>query len=187
MCGTQKRKRAAHTGVESPTLQCGAHKTLTSGKKASWNMELAIYRCYLGVGDLGETHIHTQAARRMGRRAWLPAQAPGRSRTMGFCEQLSYILYLQRGGPVVSRRAARSETTSAVLAVRYPPSYGGALATLPSAHTMHKTHTHATAKSKKHVVHSLTVCSTAAVIYLGAQRANKGWARLKRKYGHSMG
>ena len=182
-----KKEKEQHTGVESPTLQrCGAHKTLTSGKKASWNMELAIYRCYLGVGDLGETHIHTQAARRMGRRAWLPAQAPGRSELWVFANSFP-ILYLQRGGPVVSRRAARSETASAVLAVRYPPSYGGALATLPSAHTMHKNSHTRDSKIKKTYVVSLTVCSTAAVIYLGAQRANKGWARLKRKYGHSMG
>ena len=106
-----KKEKELHTQESRVplSLQCGAHKTLTSGKKASWNMELAIYRCYLGVGDLGETHIHTQAARRMGRRAWLPAQAPGRSRTMGFCEQLSYTVLTARWtGGLASRRSIRN-------------------------------------------------------------------------------
>ena len=182
-----KKEKELHT-QESRVPLCSVEHTKLSllAKKhpGTWNL-LSIDATWA----LGTWERHTFIRRRPG--AW--AEELGcRLRHLVVPELWVFansfpILYLQRGGPVVSRRAARSETASAVLAVRYPPSYGGALATLPSAHTMHKNSHTRDSKIKKTYVVSLTVCSTAAVIYLGAQRANKGWARLKRKYGHSMG
>ena len=97
------------------------------------------------------------------------------------------VLTARWTGGLASRRSIRNCLCSFSRAIS-PLLRGGSGHSAVCPHNAQKL-THTRQQNQKNILYvvSLTVCSTAAVIYLGAQRANKGWARLKRKYGHSMG